>query len=90
VWNLGSFSFQHCREYNCSTPEQADAHQLNRLKGQAEKLQQRTAALGFDMTLLEELNGIDLANQAPLAALGEPGYPEWLKKARDMVLGSGD
>ncbi|MCL6436806.1 MAG: hypothetical protein K6T90_21860 [Leptolyngbyaceae cyanobacterium HOT.MB2.61] len=86
VWNLGSFSFQHCREYNCSTPEEADIHQLKRLRGQAEQLRQRTAFLGLEMTLLEELNGIDLANQAPLAALGQPGYPEWLKKARDMGL----
>ncbi|WP_421659346.1 hypothetical protein [Leptothermofonsia sp. ETS-13] len=86
VWNLGSFSFQHCREYNCSTPEEADVHQLKRLREQADKLRQRTAALGLSMTLLEELNGIDLANQAPLAALGYPGYPEWLKKAHDMGL----
>lgn len=86
VWNLGSFSFQHCREYGCSTAEQADVHQLNRLKGQTEKLRQRMAALGIEMSLLEELNGIDLANQAPLAALGQPGYPEWLKKARDQGL----
>lgn len=86
VWNLGSFSFQHCREYGCSTPEQADVHQLNRLRGQTEKLRQRTAALGINMTLLEELNGIDLANQAPLAALGQPGYPEWLKQAHDKGL----
>ncbi|MGA7937008.1 MAG: hypothetical protein WCA35_25870, partial [Kovacikia sp.] len=86
VWNLGSFSFQHCREYNCSTPEQADEHQLKRLQGQSEKLEQKTAALGIAMSLLEELNGIDLANQAPLAALGTPGYADWLKKARDKGL----
>lgn len=86
VWNLGSFSFQHCRDpqYNCSTAEQADVHQLNRLKGQADKLEQRVKSLGFDMTLFEKLNGIDLANQAPLAALGQPGYPEWLKQAREQ------
>jgi hypothetical protein len=86
VWNLGSFSFQHCREYNCSTPEQADEHQLKRLQGQAEKLIQKTTALGIEMSLLEELNGIDLANQAPLAALGSPGYSDWLKQARNKGL----
>ncbi len=86
VWNLGSFSFQHCREYNCSTPEQADGHQLKRLQGQAEQLQKRAAVLGIAMSVLEELNGIDLANQAPLAALGSPGYAEWLKKAHDQGL----
>lgn len=88
VWNLGSFSFQHCREaqYQCSTPEEADAHQLQRLQGQAEKLRQRAEAVRITLTLLEELNGIDLANQAPLAALGQPGYMEWLKKAQEMGL----
>ncbi len=89
VWNLGSFSFQHCREaqYNCSTPAQADVHQLRRLEGQAEKLRQRAAALGLELTLEEELNGIDLANQAPLAALGTPeAYPEHLARAKQMGL----
>jgi hypothetical protein len=85
VWNLGSFSFQHCQEiaYNCSTPEEADTHQLRRLQEQADQLQQRATAVGMTMTLEEELNGIDLANQAPAAALGSPGYVEWLKKAKE-------
>jgi hypothetical protein len=85
VWNLGSFSFQHCQEaaYNCSTPEEADVYQLQRLQRQAAELQQRAAAVGLTMTLEEELNGIDLANQAPAAALGTPGYVEWLKRARE-------
>jgi hypothetical protein len=56
------------------------------LQGQAEKLEQKTTALGIEMSLLEELNGIDLANQAPLAALGSPGYSDWLKQARDKGL----
>jgi hypothetical protein len=85
VWNLGSFSFQHCQEaaYHCSTPEEADVHQLQRLQGQAAQLREQAAALGLTMTLEEELNGIDLANQAPAAALGVPGYVEWLKRARE-------
>jgi len=88
VWNLGSFSFQHCREaaYNCSTPEEADVHQLRRLQGQADQLQARADRLDLNLTLEEELNGIDLANQAPAAALGEPGYTEWLKKAQEKGL----
>jgi hypothetical protein len=88
VWNLGSFSFQHCRDaqYRCSTPEEADIHQLKRLQEQANKLRQKADAIGINLTLPEELNGIDLANQAPLAALGEPGYVDWLKKAREMGL----
>jgi hypothetical protein len=89
VWNLGSFSFQHCREarYNCSTPEEADEHQLRRLQQQAEVLRQRASALGMELNLEEELNGIDLANQAPLAALGQPeAYPEHLARAKQMGL----
>ncbi len=89
VWNLGSFSFQHCQAaaYNCATPEQADVHQLRRLEGQAEQLRQRATALGLTLTLEEELNGIDLANQAPLAALGTPeAYPEQLARAKQRGL----
>ncbi len=84
VWNLGSFSFQHCREprYQCSTPEQADTFQLQRLQAQNVTFRQRAIALGFSATLEEELNGIDLANQAPLAALGRPGYPDYLRQAK--------
>ncbi|MCL6436373.1 MAG: hypothetical protein K6T90_19620 [Leptolyngbyaceae cyanobacterium HOT.MB2.61] len=95
VWNLGSFSFQHCREprYRCSTPEQADAFQLQRLKTQADDLRQRSLTLNLKINLEEELNAIDLANQAPLAALGKPGYPDYLqqvknqgKKGQDAIL----
>jgi len=88
VWNLGSFSFQHCREaqYNCSTPDQADRHQLRRLQGQTEMMRQRAERLQMELSLQEELNGIDLANQAPLAVLDSPGYIEWLKKAQEKGL----
>ena len=92
VWNLGSFSFQHCREaqYNCSTPDQADRHQLRRLQGQAEIMRQRAERLQMELSLQEELNGIDLANQAPLAVLDSPGYIEWLKKAQEKGLKGSD
>jgi hypothetical protein len=88
VWNLGSFSFQHCREarYQCSTPEQADVFQLQRLQTQADSFQKRASSLGLKVTLEEELNAIDLANQAPLAALGKPGYAEHLQQAKKQGL----
>jgi hypothetical protein len=88
VWNLGSFSFQHCREsrYNCSTPEQADAFQLQRLKTQTDSLRERSRTLGLSVNLEEELNAIDLANQAPMAALGKPGYPDYLFKMKKQGL----
>ncbi|XHX79083.1 MAG: hypothetical protein RBJ76_03890 [Stenomitos frigidus ULC029] len=84
VWNLGSFSFQHCREvrYSCSTPEQADEHQLQRLQSQHAALQQRATAAKLLLTLPEILNGIDLANQAPLAALSDQGYIDRLVQAK--------
>lgn len=84
VWNLGSFSFQHCREprYNCTMPEQADAFQLERLKTQTELFRAKSQALGLQVTLEEALNAIDLTNQAPLAVIGQPGYPDYLMKAR--------
>ena len=77
VWNLGTFSYQH----GAASPEEADSKQLNRLKRQATQIRQRAARAEIILGLEEELNGIDLANQSPLAALGEPGYAEWLAEA---------
>ncbi|WP_146141176.1 hypothetical protein [Stenomitos frigidus] len=84
AWNLGSFSFQHCREarYNCSTPEAADDRQLQRLQSQHAVLLRRAAVAKLQMTLAEQLNGIDLANQAPLAALSDQGYIDRLSQAK--------
>lgn len=88
VWNLGSFSFQHCKEarYNCSKPEEADVHQLRRLQDQTAQWQQRVRALKLTLSPEETLNGIDLANQAPLAVMSRPGYPEYLAQARKRGL----
>ena len=41
------------------------------------------------LSLSEELNGIDLANQAPLAAL-DRGYIDWLAVARQQPMGEAD
>ncbi len=79
VWNLGSFSYQHC-DASC-TPNEADDRQLRRLRGQSQVLGQRAASKGIRLTLEERLNGIDLANQAPLAALDQGGYVDWLSAA---------
>ncbi len=86
VWNLGSFSYQH----TARTPEEADRKQLKRLQRQAEILQQKAVAQGLDMTLEEAINGIDLANQAPLAALDSGGYIDRLKQAHDQGLRGAD
>jgi len=82
VWNLGSFSYQH----GAASPEEADERQLKRLKQQAIALQQKAAQAGLDLTLAETLNGIDLANQAPQAALDRDGYIDWLLQARQLKL----
>jgi len=80
VWNLGSFSYQH----GAKSPEAADERQLARLQTQAATLQQKAAAKGLALTLEEHLNGIDLANQAPMAALDRGGYIDWLADAKKL------
>jgi hypothetical protein len=78
VWNRGSFSYQH----SAKSPEDADMKQLNRLANQAKILEAKAAERGLQLTLEEKLNGIDLANQAPKAALDREGYIDWLAKSR--------
>lgn len=82
-WNLGSFSYQH----GASSPEEADQRQLDRLRRQFEVIrQQADAAIGLRLGLEAQLNGIDLANQAPLAALDRGGYIDRLRQAQDQGL----
>jgi hypothetical protein len=78
VWNRGSFSYQH----SAKSPEDADMKQLNRLANQAKILEAKAAERGLQLTLEEKLNGIDLANQAPKAALDREGYIDWLAQSR--------
>lgn len=80
VWNLGSFSYQH----GAASPEAADERQLQRLQRQTQTLLERAAAFGLELTLEEKLNGIDLANQAPEAALSRGGYIDWLAEAHQL------
>lgn len=78
VWNLGTFSYQH----GASSPEEADQKQLERLYFQAQTLRAMAADRNIPLTLEVELNGIDLANQAPKAALSEEGgYMDRLREA---------
>jgi hypothetical protein len=78
VWNMGTFSYQH----GAKTPEEADQKQLARLKNQGAVLRQRALQHGLNLTLEETLNGLDLANQSPLAAIGRVGYIERLAEAK--------
>ncbi len=87
VWNVGTFSYQHCR--NCA-PEAADRLQLARLKRQFQQIQQQADDYGITLSLEEQLNAIDLANQAPLAALDKGGFIERLKRAKQQGLKGSD
>ncbi|MBE9139332.1 hypothetical protein IQ254_19375, partial [Nodosilinea sp. LEGE 07088] len=78
VWNMGTFSYQH----GAKTPEEADQKQLARLKNQADVLRDRALKHGLNLTLEETLNGLDLANQSPLASIGRVGYIERLVEAK--------
>ncbi|WP_199305663.1 peptidoglycan-binding protein [Pseudanabaena sp. FACHB-2040] len=80
VWNLGSFSYQHHNKD--ITPEEADKRQLARLENQAAEMIDIAKAYGMQLTQSELLNGIDLANQAPAAALDYGGYIDNLYEAK--------
>ena len=80
-WNLGSFSYQH----GANSPAEADTKQLKRLYQQVLTLRQQASQHQIKLSLAEELNGIDLANQAPLAAL-DRGYIDWLTLAQQQPM----
>ena len=77
VWNLGTFSYQH----EAVSPEDADEKQLRRLQRQEMQLKEKAAQWNVPMSMEVRLNGLDLANQAPLAALDKGGYIERLAEA---------
>jgi len=82
VWNLGTFSYQH----GARSPAEADDRQLQRLSQQAKTLAQQAQAKDLALDWPDLLNGIDLANQAPEAALDHGGYLDRLQEARSQGL----
>ncbi|NEQ23306.1 MAG: hypothetical protein F6K28_29965 [Microcoleus sp. SIO2G3] len=86
AWNLGSFSYQH----GANSPQEADRRQLARLRTQAQTLHQQADRYAMTLTLAETLNGIDLANQSPRAALSRGGYIDRLHQAHEMGLQGAD
>ena len=80
VWNMGTFSYQH----GASSAAEADRKQLQRLQSQSQVLKRRAANQGLNLNLEQALNGIDLANQSPLASIGRVGYIERLVEAQNM------
>jgi hypothetical protein len=88
VWNVGTFSYQHCG--NCA-PAEADRRQLARLARQFAQIQTHARdRYGVQLSLEEQLNAIDLANQAPLAALAQGGYVDRLQAAKQHGLTGSD
>jgi hypothetical protein len=88
VWNVGTFSYQHCG--NCA-PAEADRRQLARLAHQFTQIQtQARDRYGVALSLEEQLNAIDLANQAPLAALAQGGFVDRLQQAKQQGLSGSD
>jgi hypothetical protein len=88
VWNVGTFSYQHCGK--CA-PEEADRRQLNRLSRQFDQIQTYAQRqYGMRLTLEEQLNAIDLANQAPLAALASGGFVDRLQQAKSSGMKGSD
>ncbi|TVR10874.1 MAG: S-layer homology domain-containing protein [Phormidium sp. GEM2.Bin31] len=62
--NMGTFSYQH----GARTPEEADLLQLRRIYQYSAALEEYAAAHNMELSVLELVAGLDLANQAPLAA----------------------
>ncbi|NJN87227.1 MAG: hypothetical protein HC881_14170 [Leptolyngbyaceae cyanobacterium SL_7_1] len=92
VWNRGTFSYQH----EARSPEEADQKQLRRLRQQADLLHQQASSKGMALTLEEWLNALDLANQAPAAALERgdismvaPSHAIGLRDADAILWGTG-
>lgn len=83
VWNRGTFSYQFGNNEDL-TPEEADQRQMAKIKRIHESVMNAKAvAAGIaPLSQLEELNGIDLINQAPLAVTQEGGYIERLAEAK--------
>ncbi|MGB3615584.1 MAG: hypothetical protein WBA10_17450 [Elainellaceae cyanobacterium] len=79
AWNQGTFSYQH----EATSPEEADRKQIQRLRRQGYDLHHWAQQIDVPWGLEEQLNALDLANQAPLAALSADGYLDRLKEAYD-------
>lgn len=86
VWNIGTFSYQH----GAHSPEEADRKQLQRLEQQGKQIARQASQAELNMSLGEILNGLDLANQSPRAALEQGGYVDRLVQAKQQGMKQGD
>lgn len=83
VWNRGTFSYQFGNAENLS-PDESDRRQLAKIKRIYESVMLPKAEKHgvAPLTVAEEINGIDLINQASLAVTEEGGYIERLAQAK--------
>lgn len=94
ITNLGTFSYQEGPgKPSAKTPEQADEIQRQVLKEQAQQLEEQALKKGMHLSVMELVQGVDLANQSPLAACVESlgsackfGYIDRLKQAKEGTL----
>lgn len=86
VWNMGTFSYQH----GAHSPEEADNKQLQRLERQGQQIAHQASQADLNMSLGEILNGLDLANQSPRAALEQGGYVDRLVQAKQQGMKHSD
>ncbi len=86
VWNMGTFSYQH----GAKSPQEADKKQLKRLQAQGKTMANQANEAELTMTLGEMLNGLDLANQSPRAALEQGGYVDRLAQAKEKGMKNSD
>ncbi|MGD1853225.1 MAG: hypothetical protein ACFB2W_03150 [Leptolyngbyaceae cyanobacterium] len=86
VWNMGTFSYQH----GAPSPQAADKKQLLRLQKQGKTIAKQAHKADLSMTLGEVLNGLDLANQSPKAALERGGYIDRLAQAKEKGIPDSD
>lgn len=91
VWNRGTFSYQFGNEENLS-PDESDRRQLAKIKRVYESVMRPKAEKHgvAPLTIAEEINGIDLINQAPLAVTEDGGYIERLAQAKNEKGLAGD
>lgn len=83
-WNIGRCSESDARNgTNLGTPEKADEYCYQKLKGRYSEIQRIAKEAGIkQLTLMDELHGLDLYNQAPAAVVGIPGLYDRLVEAR--------
>jgi hypothetical protein len=76
--NQGTFSYQQ----GASSAQEADRKQLATLNQQVSKIQAQAQTKGIALDKTALVNGADLANQSPAAALSSGGYIDRLKQCQ--------